>query len=202
MAPNLNDLGDIARLQGRWEEARRYYTDCLTQSEIINMHVARRMAFYGLGSLALAQADNEAAHRFFQAGLAVSSEPDDPFAWPGQVGLGRVALRRGDLATAKGHLQTALALAGTSQLLMLGVNSLAAWAEYLAQAGATEQAVATAAFLMQHPAFSQETREAAVQVLDALAAALPAQDFAAAQARGQAATWDEMVAAALADAAG
>jgi predicted ATPase/DNA-binding SARP family transcriptional activator len=198
----LRYLGDIARLQGRWKEARRYYADCLTLCEDMNLTDPQFFAFYGLGSLALAQADGEAAQRFFQAGLSLCREPDNLFASLGQVGLGRVALRQGDLTTAKGHLQTALALVGTSQSLILALHPLAAWAEYLAQAGATEQAVATAAFLMQHPAFNQETREAAAQVLGALAAALPAQDFAAAQARGQAATWDGMVAAALADAAG
>jgi hypothetical protein len=70
------------------------------------------------------------------------------------------------------------------------------------QAGAAQQAVVTAEFLMQNPAINQESREVAAQVLETLAADLPAQEFSAFQATGRNASWDDIVASALAGYAG
>jgi hypothetical protein len=52
---------------------------------------------------------------------------------------------------------------------------------------------------MQNRTINQESREVAAKVLAAMAATLPAENFASLQARGGSATWEEIVENALAD---
>lgn len=153
-------LGDTTWLQGRLEQARHYYTQCIRLCEAMNLRDTKRTAFYGLGNVALEQNKSDEALGCFQAGLALCTEANSPKASSGQVGLGRVALRHGDLVTAKRHLQSAVALTGTS-LADSGLQPLAAWADYLAQTGEGRQAMITAAFILQEPSFTQEDRDVA-----------------------------------------
>jgi predicted ATPase/DNA-binding CsgD family transcriptional regulator len=97
--------------RGPYEEGRAWLEQALVRDGN-SSPLLRRDALYGLGLLAVAQGDVARAESCFDESLAVGQAHGDPagiaFGW---IGLGVVAMQRGQFSQAATHLEEALARA-------------------------------------------------------------------------------------------
>jgi predicted ATPase len=111
----LADIGEIHRLQGRYEEARSYYDESLTLAEYIaeprDRQKARTHALKGAGTVATWQGDYATARLLNQESLALRRELGDT---PGVAtllnNLGIIARFQRDLDSARQMNEESLAL--------------------------------------------------------------------------------------------
>jgi predicted ATPase/DNA-binding winged helix-turn-helix (wHTH) protein len=96
-------------VRGHFTEGRRWLAQALAQE---GAHPsARAKALHGAGTLAWPQGDNQAAHGFFEAGLALARAGGDRRLLAGScLGLGIVAMNRGGYVAARALFEQCLAL--------------------------------------------------------------------------------------------
>ncbi len=111
--------------------------------------------------------------------------------------LGEACYKLGEYAEARQHLQAALQMAQEIGAVSTSLKVLTMLASLLAQAGQPVQSLELLAFITHQPAIASASRERAAALFAELAADLPSEMVAAAEARGQARELDEVVAGIL-----
>jgi thioredoxin-like negative regulator of GroEL len=108
------------------------------------------------------------------------------------IGLGRVALARGDLVEAESRFRETLAARACTAWEKM--DAITGMAEAMARSGDISRAIELLAFVAEHSFASAATRERVGVLLQELAVELPADVFAAAKARGRALRLENIVA--------
>ncbi|MBP1694773.1 MAG: hypothetical protein H6Q37_2656, partial [Chloroflexi bacterium] len=178
------ELGEIERVEGNLETARRLYDESLElfeHSRTANLHT-----FYerGLGDIAEMQGLYFEALQHFQKSLEFAQH--DSHRWAicyALSGLGRAAIGLEDYTAAQQYFGQAIDLFDHNQgMLMIAVSGLA---ELSAARGEYEQAAEIATFVIEQPATWQEFRDRATRVLLRCISHLPAASVANVQAKAR-----------------
>lgn len=191
------EMGELHRLEGDWEAARRYYEDSAALLRRSNFMRADIFIERGWGDLNLAQGQPQQAALHFQRSLDLAAAESYPWGIArAHIGLGQTALALDEASAAWEHFRLSLRQArewGMDQGLMcMAVAGLAA--THLAQ-GEASKALSLATFALGQPATVAETRRDLGPVIDAASASLPAAEIAAAEQRGRALALPAVVAA-------
>jgi predicted ATPase/DNA-binding SARP family transcriptional activator len=185
IAGSLDNLGLIARDEGAYGEAERYFREGLGLRRQVGRIWDVAVSLRHMGDAALGQGDYEAAARWYTDSLHTYQGSPERFGIEAAVaGLGETSLAQGDTGEARRRFRTALrtaALAGDSSemlKILVGISSL------LVRTGHDEQAARVLAAVLHHPAGTWAMRARAERLLGELAARLPQETLALAQARG------------------
>jgi predicted ATPase/DNA-binding SARP family transcriptional activator len=178
------ELGEIERVEGNLETARRLYDESLElfeYSRTANLHT-----FYqrGLGDIAETQGRYAEAQQHFKKSLELAQA--DSHRWAvcyAFSGLGRAAIGLGDYTVAQQYFHQAIEFFDHFQgLLTIAISGMA---ELSAAQGEYERAVTLATFAIEQPATWQEFRDRATKVLLRCIPRLPAAAVAEAQAKAR-----------------
>jgi DNA-binding SARP family transcriptional activator/predicted ATPase len=193
IAFSLRDLGDVVRLQGQHTRAEQYYQESLAMVQEINLQQEKIYSLLGLGKLAQTSEDYTQAKQFFQESLAIHTEigvrSEIPEAF---VGLGWATYGLGDYQEAKQYFHAALKVVTESREIPVALDALAGLATLLAKTGDLEGSLELLMLALHHPACSQETKDRLANLRVELAAELPPEVVAAAEARGKGRTLERM----------
>jgi tetratricopeptide (TPR) repeat protein len=186
---SLDNLGLVARDEGDLEEARTLLEEGLAIRREISQGWEAAISLEHLGTVSLALDEIDLAGEQFQESLDISRQQ----LWPqgvalALIGLSDVFAARGKLADARQHAASALMLGSLVGNDVPFQQVLLCAARRLVDAGQPEPAAEVLAFILNHRATCHYTRRRAQRLLDELAAQLPPETLAAAQARAQALT--------------
>ncbi|MCD6344495.1 MAG: tetratricopeptide repeat protein [Anaerolineae bacterium] len=177
---------------GRYEQARILAQRGLDISQETGFGRGRGFSLILLGELALVSKDYAAARSSLRESIAVYREigQREKLIWA-YADLGRAALGLGDTRQARRHLRQALQMATQIQAFLSTMLALAATAFLLAERGQRERAVELYALASRYPYVgnSRWFEDVFGRHIAAVAATLPPDVVAAAQARGRRA-WD------------
>jgi predicted ATPase/DNA-binding SARP family transcriptional activator len=179
---------------GRLADARGHYQQTLAVARALGRPATTVRSLAGLAELELALGRPTAAKALCEEILASCAQNGLEWgellaiAW---VGLGRAALAQGDPVTAEASFGRTLRCQGRFAVTTL--DAIAGLAQAQAIGGDGPRAVELLAFVTAHPATSFQVRQPMARLLAELEATLPAEQFAAAAARGRARELDEVV---------
>ena len=162
----LIELGNVARAQGDYPQAKTYYQAC--------EHVRRGLADPEGSAVALRQLG------WWQPWSKTGRRRGTSWTQPGLyreigdrgglaaalTGLGQVALGQADQALARQRFAEALRLATEARLVPYTLATLVGVAQLLMESGQPRRGVQLLAATLQHPASDRETRERAQHLLD------------------------------------
>ncbi|HEX6383212.1 MAG TPA: tetratricopeptide repeat protein, partial [Anaerolineae bacterium] len=180
------EMGEICRVAGEEEAARRWYDKAKGHFERIPDDNGAAFYHRGLGDLAHARGDYQEAQRQFRLSLELAQQMRHSWAESyAAAGLSRALLASGQPEAAREPLLTALQIARQTADTGLILLILARIADWCAATGGYERAVALAALVVNHHASWNETKAQAKVVLTAASARLPGKQAVAAQKRGK-----------------
>lgn len=194
------EMGEIERIAGKKEAARRYYDQALHSFTVLEESHGQAFCRRGLGDLALREGACETAYNMYETALSLAKKPfiHSWLTCQTEIRLAQAALCSGNRDVASEHLNQANRLLGfrgavdSKDLLMLALAEVAALMIAKNEHG---RALALATFVAHHPASWHETRWRAEEIIAAASAALTPAQFSAAQADAkqltleQAQTW-------------
>lgn len=187
----LNNLGNIATRDGRFDEADAYYNAGLTLARA-NHDWLTIGAFLGnLGEIARRRKQFSAAARHLQDALTIARQigAQESLA-TNLLNLGEVTAQQGDLANAERYYRQALQLARDIGALPRALGALAGLATLLVAHGDYTRAAAWALLALNHPASNTEVKDQAEPPLNAARRALSPSAFAEAEQQASALTLD------------
>ena len=179
------EMGEICRVAGEEEAARRWYDKAKGLFERIPD--VNGVAFYhrSLGDLAHARRDYQEAQRQFRLSLALAQQMRHSWAESyAAAGMGRALLALGQPDAAQKLLLLALKVAKHTTDSGIILLALARITEWCLATGKYERAVALAALIVNHYASWRETKAQAETVLTDATAYLSGEQVAAAWERG------------------
>jgi tetratricopeptide (TPR) repeat protein len=186
----LNNLAWVANARGDYAEARRW----LEKASVFHSETPDKTlmaeSLSQLGTAAyLEGAYAEAKQRYLES-IEISKGTGERWRRPALIGLGYATCALGEYEASGRHFRTALQMAMEIGALAVVLDSLVGLATLLAASdpgeAAAGQAVELLAFVLAHPASTQETKDQAVLLLVELEGRLPPATLAAARARGRA----------------
>ena len=180
------EMGEIHRVAGEEEDARRWYDKAKGLFERVPDD--NGVAFYhrGLGDLAHARGDYQEAQRQFKLSLELAQQMRHSWAESyAAAGMGRALLASGQPDAAWELLLLALKVAKHTADPGITLLALARIAEWCVATGKNEQAVVLTALVVNHYASWHETKAQAEAVSTAATAHLPGEQVAAARERGR-----------------
>jgi tetratricopeptide (TPR) repeat protein len=183
---SLWEMGEIYRVMGNYDDARRCYEDAKT---ILDKFDDRNFyIFYhrGLGDIALVRSDFDDAASQFGESLKQARAADH--AWGMSyafTGLGRAAIGLGDHQAARGHLLEALLHAKRADEHGIALVALGGVAEFLAARDEAERAYEMGTFVVNHHVSWRETKERATAIQELVKASLASDLAAVAQERSR-----------------
>ena len=108
-ANTLHQLGVIAYLQGRYDEARQLYHESLARCEWLGDQAGRAATLHQLGMIAQEQGHYDEARQLYQESLSIKEQLGDQGGRATTLGqLGLLARRQDDIAGALRYLMQAL----------------------------------------------------------------------------------------------
>jgi len=188
------ELGEIERLDGNYDLAQTFFRDARDRFQA--QENRQGLVFYhrGLGDIALDQGDyTEAEARFEQSKRMAGQETN---RWPGAyalVGLGRVALAKRQYDLAKERFLASFKYNYRCADPSLCLVALIGLAAVYNESGDPEQAVFLCVLILNHPQTWRETRDQAQAVLEEATRQLPVEVAEAAQKRGLAADFEQVI---------
>lgn len=194
---SLISLLTIARAKtalGRLAEARAHYHRVHAVSRALGRPATLARSMAGLAELELALGRSVKARETYEAMLAFCEQNE--VEWGeleaiARIGLGRAALALGDPAAAEAAFSHALRCRG--RFAVTTMDAIAGLAQVSARAGEAARAVELGAFVAAHSATSHQVRQLMAPLVAELEVRLPADQFAAATARGRARELGEVV---------
>ncbi|MBM4456186.1 MAG: tetratricopeptide repeat protein [Chloroflexi bacterium] len=179
---------------GRPGEAQSHFVESLAVAQDSGHHALLILSLNGLGALALRRGNLDEAGQLYEEsrasferlGIAGTLRYAEAV-----IGLGEVALARGDWSRARARFREALAARACRAWEKM--DAVAGMAQVFAGEGDTSQAAELLALVAHHPFTAHATRERVEALLAELEAELPAEVFAVATARGRARELDEAV---------
>ncbi|MEE4239789.1 MAG: BTAD domain-containing putative transcriptional regulator [Anderseniella sp.] len=186
----LNNLAWVANARGDYAEARRWLEKAFAFHEETHDKTLIAESLSQLGTAAyLEGAYAEAKQRYLES-IEISKETGERWRRPALIGLGYATCALGEYEASGRHFRATLQLAMEMGAVVVVLDSLAGLATLLAASdrgeAAAEQAVELLAFVLAHPASTQETKDQATACLAELEGRLPLSMLAAAKARGRA----------------
>jgi tetratricopeptide (TPR) repeat protein len=190
----LNNLGAVFDRRQEYKEARKLYEEALALAQEINYRSGISLCLLNLGALAINEGDHEEALRVSQEALAVTQEINDHrnVAWA-FTNLGNASLGLGDYITAARFLHQAVRLALGLRAIPRALAAMTSIATLAARVGEHEQAAELASFCLHHVASQKVTQTYAALLLAELSGKVSAEVIAAAQAKGNAMTLEQVV---------
>lgn len=185
-----DNLGLLEFELGNLAEARRQFEAALALRQSTGHAWSVAVSCEHMARLALAEGNLESAEAHIQEALAVN-----PDYLEARLRLGEVRLAQGRLTEAVEQMTWVIREALRYNNLWIGVQALASLAAALAQAGEPAAAAEALALIQQHHACDFATRRRATALRATIAAALDPETLAMAEARGRAASLDDLVAA-------
>jgi predicted ATPase/DNA-binding SARP family transcriptional activator len=187
----LHSLAWVANTIGDPLEARRLLQEALVFHKEMDDKVLLAEGSGQMGTVAYLEGAYAEARKWYLESIEINKETGERWrTGPALIGLGYTTCALGDYEAAGRHLRTALQTAMEIESLWIAMDSLVGWAGLLTARdpgeATAEQAVELLAFVLQHPASSQEARDRAAALLAELEARLSPAAVAAAKARGQA----------------
>jgi tetratricopeptide (TPR) repeat protein len=185
----LADLGDALMHLGRYQDARAQLQQSLRLARETDYQLALECSFVYLGWVALGDEAYADARRWFQDGMrAVQSSGRRANMIRALAGLGFAERGLGNRRQAREHFCAGLETASDLGFTEWFLHCAGAMALLLADEGHKEQAVELYALVLRYPwvANSQWWEDIAGKQIAAVAATLPPDVVAAAQARGRA----------------
>jgi tetratricopeptide (TPR) repeat protein len=199
----LEVLGAVACAQGQFAEAEARFRQQIAILRDLGNRELRSWSCSHLGAAVLAQDRLGEAATLLAEALAIAEECEDQRGRArAHNQLGWLTLRQGAPETARQHWRTTVDLAWRIQdraHLLITLDALIGLATLMAEAGDGEQATTLLALVQSAARIDRHTQTRAEQSLAELEARLPADRFAAAQARGRARELGAAVAALLAE---
>jgi tetratricopeptide (TPR) repeat protein len=184
LADTLSDLGNIAIGLGDFTEAKRLNQNCLVLRQKTNHLWGVGTSLNNLGYIALVQAEYDEARQLLEKSLDIQREIGDLYQIANSLSnLGQAAYGQRDLMPARNYYFDALTSAmkiGAHPLLLeiiVGIVQL----DLIAGSIDLNRAAALLAFVGQHPACDQMTRERAEREFANLANSVPAADINSAE---------------------
>ena len=184
----------------KYEEAREFFEQNLAIRQTIGDLRGEATALHNLGYIHFKLKQYDQAKVRFEASLKTSnliaalSTMSATGMW-----LGMLALAQQDFPEARRHLTESLKIAYENDALTRVTDVLCRIGDLLLRTEQSETAVEYLTFVQYHPATDDRVRQEAKLLLGKLAASLPPEILAAAQARGRAHTLEALVADVLLD---
>lgn len=178
----LNNLGNIATRDGRFDEAETYYNAGLTLARLQKDWLTIGVFLGNLGEIARRRKQFSSAARHLQDALAIARQigARENLA-TNLMNLGEVTAQQGDWAGAERHYRQALQVAREIGALPRALGALAGLATLQAAHGNYERAAQWATLALSHPASNAEVKDQAEPPLNAARRFLSEAEFAAAQ---------------------
>jgi tetratricopeptide (TPR) repeat protein len=162
LANAFNDLGEISRATGSYEEARKYYEESLAIRQKINNPNDIAICLNNLGSIAHTQGDYEGARGYAEVSLRLFLESGNKRAAPYPLSvLGRIARDEADFIASFAAFRRALQICYEINYVPKSIDILFELATVLEAMKRPEAAVRLLAFVITHPKINHETRKAA-----------------------------------------
>ena len=198
IAACLHNLSTIAYLQEDYVESRRLRLETLDICRQIGYRWGIASSLKSLGDVACRLEDPAGALRYLGESLTLLREDGDR---RGQAyalnSLGTVAHDIGEGQAARQYFRQALEAAVEIQEPALAVDVVMSLAHLVAEEGDAERALALLAFVVDHPACEQQTRDRAEPLRAKLAGCVAAEVAHDAEALGRGLGLEEVVARAL-----
>lgn len=165
-------LGNAMLNQARFTEAEQWFNEGVTISREIGRKTVLAISLKGLGQIAVHhERDYPRARQFFEQALAEAQANNDLWAGADVLDeLGQLAVKMGQMNTAKHRLLEAVDTAYRIAVPSLILNHMASFAEYWAAAGQPTKALELAIFVRDHPATLETTKEDMLSFTDRLEA--------------------------------
>jgi len=183
------ELGEVYRLMGDVEQARKYYQQALPAFEKMQEFIGLGFYHRGFGDIAMLQGNwVEARHQYQQALVYHEREQRGNRTWGlalTHARLGMVLVQLGAFDDAKQHLKVALSLAVNWVNPDLKALPLTGIASLLAAQGFPARAIELAACVARQPTTWNEVKHQARGILEAARQALPADEAQRSQERGE-----------------
>ncbi len=187
VAHSLNNLGNIAEMQGAYDVARGHHREALALRREIGEHRLVAISLVNLGDAAYRAGDVDEARAFYQESVSLRRKIGDHGRIAGSLArLGDVALAGGDVAGAEALCREALRLSVERYALPWIAQALLGIGAVLARSDRADEAAGLLSVVVHHPASPHWYRERAEILFREVAATLPPQTVAAAEARGAA----------------
>jgi len=198
VANTLNSLGAGATTSGNYVAARQYHSESLAIYRQYNEQGGVLRNLGNLGYVYNRLGDYQAALDMSLQALAMDRVIGSPRSMVFTLRhLGESYLHLGDLQQSRRHYHQALVMAQDIEetpLILLVLNAMAAlWI----RSGQPVQAVERLSFILNHPASEGKVLAQAQRQMNELAAQLPVEEVAQAQAIGRAARLEDVVASVL-----
>lgn len=194
------ELGYLAFLTGKLEEAEHYFQQNLQTGDEINDDFIRFVSWRWFGQIAYQQQDYAKAQQCFNKALtiarAIHRQNEMAIAL---TGLGNVACAQQDLVNARAYFHQALALLQKTGALPDLLDALVGVSQLRLQEGAPETAAQLLEFVRNHPSLLPLGQQEAAQVYTQLQAILSEERLVAALGVGATLTVDGTVALALSE---
>lgn len=189
-----NQLGQIAAARGRYEEAAQHLEASYATRETFGDYEGMALALLGMGEIAASRGEHARAAQRFGESLALYAQTGDRGGVArARLRLGTTLAALGDQPSAWAHIQAALEQARALDYQHVVLDAVVQAAGVLTTTDDAERAPALLAQALVHPASKVDITAQAHRLLSRCEELLPADVFAAAVARGQASSLDELV---------
>jgi tetratricopeptide (TPR) repeat protein len=188
-------LAEIEAASGEVAQAREHFRRSLAIGHAIDRYGLVCFNLEGLGRLELEMGRPARAAELYRESLAFGERAGMAHDYHTPIalgGLGRAALAMGDGVGASEYLRRSLRC--PVYWARDRIEAIATMAQVFAAEGDVLRAAELLAFVVAHPATAHRVRQPMARLLAELEAELPAEQFAAAAARGRARELDEVVA--------
>ena len=183
------ELGEIYRLMGELEQAKKYYQEALPLFEKLQDHLGLGFYHRGYGDIALMVGNWEEARSEFQEALTNHEKEQRNLKNWGQAyyhaRLGIALVHLGAFGEAKLHLKTSLSRAEDWAHPDMNALPLTGIATLLANNGYSAEAIEIAACVINKPTTWHEVKQQASIILEMARQTLPPDDAMRAQEQGE-----------------
>lgn len=185
IAWNYWEMGELIRISGNLSDATGWFERSREGFEKAHDNIGRSFYHRGMGDIAMARGEFEAARLHFLESSKFSRIANHTWMIAYTVsGLGRSELGLEHLVLAQKHLRDALRAAVKTRDQGITLVVLTAYADLLRQQGRLEKGVQFASLASSHVSTWHETRKQAVNLLAVLKTSMPAAKFLQAKERG------------------
>lgn len=190
-----SSIGSVYGRQRKFEEAIGYFEKVASLARQLGQQVTLMVALANLAFCLKEVGRTRRVDSYFNEALAVANELGIQ-RWQAVIAqdFGRFLLEQGDMQSAKQHLKSGLELSVTINSEPDVLAGLLSMAQYQAQIGRFEEALAAAGFVMANQVATAENQSYAADFWDELSSELPPIFTQRAQAKLENATLDDVLA--------
>jgi predicted ATPase/transcriptional regulator with XRE-family HTH domain len=186
VAAALHFSGMLKRTVGAYAEAQARFRECLALSETVGERWLYGMALSQLGMVTQALGDHAEAVGLLNESVTLLRELGEHWSLlHALIGLGGATLAMGAFAESRAAYYEVLRMAWERQALPEVLEAMTGLARWSAEQGEPKQALVTAFFVLNHPAATEQTKEAARQFWTELEAQVGPEQIVEAQASAE-----------------